>query len=41
LQIFNKLTDFFTYFGQNGHFKAINHQLKAFEKQSKCTKYNI
>jgi len=33
-----KITHFYAYFGQNGYFKAIIHQLKAFEKQSKRTK---
>jgi len=33
-----KLTHFYAYFGQNSYFKAITHQLKAFEKQSKRTK---
>jgi len=28
------------YFGQNSYFKAITQQLKAFEKQSKHTKWN-
>jgi len=29
-----KITHIFAYFGQNNYFKAITHQLKAFEKQS-------
>jgi len=30
-----KITHFYAYFGQNIYFKAITHQLKAFEKQFK------
>jgi len=33
-----KITHFYTCFGQNGYFKAINHKLKAFKKQSKRSK---
>jgi len=29
LQFFNKITDFYAYFGKNSYFKAIIHQLKA------------
>jgi len=32
LQFFNKNTHFYAYFGQTSSFKAITHQLKAFEK---------
>jgi len=35
-----KITQFYAYFGQNSYFKAITHQLKTFEKQSKPTKWN-
>jgi len=39
LQFFNKNnTFFFVNFDQNRYFKPISHQLKAFEKQSKCIK---
>jgi len=34
-----KITHFYAYFGQNSYFKATTHQLKAFEKQFKRTKY--
>jgi len=37
LQFFDK-NKTFLYFGQNSYFKAITHQLKAFKKQSKCSK---
>jgi len=33
-----KIAHFDAYFGQNSYFKAITHQLKAFEKQSKRIK---
>jgi len=33
-----KITHFYAYFSQNSYFKAMNHQLKAFEKQSNCIK---
>jgi len=33
-----KITQFYAYFGQKIYFKAITHQFKAFEKQSKRTK---
>jgi len=33
-----KITHFYAYFGLNSYFKAVNHQLKAFENQSKRTK---
>jgi len=33
-----KITHFYAYFGQTSYFKAITHQLKAFEKQHKHTK---
>jgi len=36
-----KITHFYAYFRQNSYFKAITHQLKAIEKQSKRTKYRI
>jgi len=38
LQFFNKNNTFLCNFGQNSYLKAITHQLKAFEKQSKRTK---
>jgi len=43
LQLFNnkKIKNknaLYAYFGQSSYFKAITHQLKAFEKQSKRTK---
>jgi len=39
LQFFNKNNAaLYVYFGQNGYFKTITYQLKAFENQSKCTK---
>jgi len=38
LQFFNKNDAFYAYFGQNSHFKAITHQLQAFEMHSKRTK---
>jgi len=39
LQFFNENNaHFYAYFGQNSYFKAITHQLKTFEKQSKRTK---
>jgi len=34
-----KITHFYAYFGQNSYFKAIIHQLKALEKQSKPETY--
>jgi len=34
----NKINAFCAYFDQNSYVKAIIHQLKAFEKQSKLTK---
>jgi len=33
-----KINHFYINFSQNSYFKAITHQLKAFEKQSKHTK---
>jgi len=41
LQFFSiKITYFYEYFGHNSYFKAITHQLKAFEKQTKRAKRN-